>query len=65
MLTDLNTRTIGIYHGRPTSILRSDIDAEMPQISDVDASLNDSFNASGLLESINLTGQAEAFLNEM
>ncbi|UPX15710.1 uncharacterized protein EKO05_0006150 [Ascochyta rabiei] len=58
-------RKIGIYHGRPASINPSDIDADIPQSPDGNNISNDSFDASGLLESIDLTRQAEAFLQEI
>ncbi|KAF1938599.1 hypothetical protein EJ02DRAFT_410076 [Clathrospora elynae] len=58
-------RKIGIYHGRPTSIVRSDIDADIPRSPDATQMNDDSFNPFGLLESIYLTGQAEAFLYEI
>lgn len=58
-------RRIGIYHGRPASILRSDIDVEMPSSSREGAGPLDSFDPLLLLEAIKLTDQAEAFLSEM
>ncbi|KAG9196056.1 hypothetical protein G6011_01177 [Alternaria panax] len=58
-------RKIGIYHGRPISIVRSDIDADLPQSSEAHLMNDDSFDPQGLLESIKLTRQAEAFLHEI
>jgi hypothetical protein len=58
-------RKIGIYHGRPTSIIRSDIDADLPNITVSSESASFDFDATGLLESIQLTCQAEAFLHRM
>jgi hypothetical protein len=59
------TRKISVYHGRPISIARSDIDADLPQSSEAHLVNEDSFDPQGLLESIKLVGQAEAFLHEM
>jgi len=58
-------RKIGIYHGRPISIVQSDIDADLPQSSEAHLMNDDSFYPQGLLESIKLTRHAEAFLHEM
>ncbi|KAH6639895.1 fungal-specific transcription factor domain-containing protein [Boeremia exigua] len=58
-------RKIGVYHGRPASINRSDIDADIPQSVEGGNISNDSFDTSGLLESIDLTRHAEAFLQEI
>ncbi|XPS78642.1 hypothetical protein M3J09_010652 [Ascochyta lentis] len=58
-------RKIGIYHGRPTSILRSDIDADLPLGVHECAGLNDGFDSSLLIDAIKLTGQAEASLREI
>lgn len=58
-----NARKLSIYHGRPTSISRSDINAQMPQSSS-EESTSDNTRA-GLLESIDITQQAEDFLHEM
>ncbi|KAB2110679.1 hypothetical protein AG0111_0g711 [Alternaria gaisen] len=58
-------RKIGIYHGRPISIVQSDIDADLPQSSEVHLMNDDSFYPQGLLESIKLTRHAEAFLHEI
>jgi hypothetical protein len=58
-------RKIGIYHGRPTSILRSDIDADLPGVTVESDSTSFEFDPTGLLESIQLTCQAEAFLHQM
>ncbi|CAE7021677.1 hypothetical protein PTNB85_02458 [Pyrenophora teres f. teres] len=58
-------RKIGIYHGRPASISRSDIDVDLPKNRDTSRMNADSFNVTGLLESIYLTSQAEAFLHEI
>jgi hypothetical protein len=60
----LTNRKIGVYHGRPASIARLDIDTDLPMNPPVTAN-KDGFDSSGLLESINLTTQAEAFLHEM
>ncbi|CAN9215892.1 unnamed protein product [Alternaria alternata] len=58
-------RKIGIYHGRPISIVQSDIDADLPQSSEAHLMNDDSFYPQGLLESIKLTRHAEAFLHEI
>ncbi|KAI4924478.1 hypothetical protein J4E85_007593 [Alternaria conjuncta] len=58
-------RKIGIYHGRPISIVRSDIDADLPQRSEAHLMDDDRFDPQGLLESIELTRQAEAFHHEI
>lgn len=64
LLKNMN-RKIGIYHGRPTSIVRSEIDVDLPRSPDANNLNDNSFDSSGLLESIHLTGQAELFLQEM
>ncbi|KAK5105866.1 hypothetical protein LTR62_001953 [Meristemomyces frigidus] len=58
-------RKIGIYHGRPASIHRDDVDVDLP--SDQHTAVNSpaSFSALNLLQSIYLTNQAEAFLHEI
>ncbi|KAG9383588.1 Fungal trans multi-domain protein [Pyrenophora tritici-repentis] len=58
-------RKIGIYHGRPASIARSDIDVDLPKNHDTGRMNADSFNTTGLLESMYLTSQAEGFLHEI
>lgn len=58
-------RKIGVYHGRPTAILRSDIDATLPQSAHDNITSGDSFDPGGLYESIDLLSQAETFLHEM
>ncbi|KAL6168157.1 hypothetical protein ACJQWK_05814 [Exserohilum turcicum] len=58
-------RKIGIYHGRPASIQRSDIDADFPTSFHTSGIDDDDFDATGLLESIHLTCQAEAFLYQI
>ncbi|EUC31165.1 hypothetical protein COCCADRAFT_101951 [Bipolaris zeicola 26-R-13] len=58
-------RSIGIYHGRPASISRSDIDCDLPSSSTPNSIDGDTFDATGLLESIDLTCQAEAFLHQI
>ncbi|KAF7680427.1 fungal specific transcription [Alternaria burnsii] len=58
-------RKIGIYHGRPISIVQADIDADLPQSSEARLVNDDSFYPQGLLESIKLTRHAEAFLHEI
>jgi hypothetical protein len=64
-LMKISFRKIGIYHGRPTSILRSDIDADLPGNTVTSESASFDFDATGLVESIQLTHQAEAFLHQM
>jgi hypothetical protein len=64
-LTGRFIRKIAIYHGRPTSIPRADIDADLPDNVASRASAIPNFEASGLLDSIHLTCQAEAFLHQM
>ncbi|KAL5119245.1 hypothetical protein ACEQ8H_002732 [Pleosporales sp. CAS-2024a] len=58
-------RKIGIYHGRPASILRSDVDADLPGNSAASELSSFDFDTTGLLESIQLTWQAEAFLHQI
>lgn len=58
-------RKIGIYHGRPTSIVRSDIDADLPGNTAASDLVSFDFDATGLLDSIQLTCQAEAYLHQM
>jgi hypothetical protein len=65
VLTEMIFRKIGIYHGRPASILRSDIDADLPGTTAANESTSLDFDPAGLLESIRLTCQAEAFLHQM
>jgi hypothetical protein len=60
-------RRIGAYHGRPASVSRSEIDVDMPMSAEPcgdDSSLM-LFDSSHLIRSIELTGQIEAFLQEM
>jgi hypothetical protein len=64
-LTVRSIRKIAIYHGRPTSIQRADIDADLPENVASRSSAIPNFEASGLLDCIQLTCQAEAFLHQM
>lgn len=56
-------RKISIYHGRPTSIARSDIDTDLPTNLKLDA--RDFFEPSRLLASVQLTTLAESLQQEM
>lgn len=69
MLTVSVNRRIGAYHGRPASISRTEIDADMP--APLPSCDSDSASAQRLpdhihlLASIELTGQIEMSLQEM
>ncbi|KAH3920577.1 hypothetical protein HBI56_071890 [Parastagonospora nodorum] len=58
-------RKIAIYHGRPTAISRSEVDADFPSSPDTSGSTDVDYDTTRLLESIHLTCQAEAFLHQM
>jgi hypothetical protein len=66
-LTLVGNRRIGAYHGRPASVSRSEIDVDIPMSPDPcgDHVSRTSFDSSHLIRSIELTGQIEAFLQEM
>ncbi|KAK3676544.1 hypothetical protein LTR78_003820 [Recurvomyces mirabilis] len=58
-------RRIGIYHGRPASIHRSEIDVKLPSSECDVIGPSTASGTSHLLQSIHLTSQAEAFLCEI
>jgi hypothetical protein len=58
-------RKISLYHGRPIAIIRSEIDAALPQSAHDNITNGDPFDPTGLFESIDLLRKAEEFLYEI